>query len=95
MLLVGRIVKREENTKDLLADTTYLIGVSAMNLAKDVGDTLDLVPVEDLQRLKLPDWALARLRNRFPEVGLTSDVLRKQLDFWHKKILPLVLKGRR
>ena len=95
MLLVGRIVKREEKPEDPLGDATYLIGVSATNLAKDVGDTLDLVPVEHLQRLKCPEWALARLRNRFPEVGLTNEMLRKQLDFWHKKILPLVLKERR
>ncbi len=94
MLLVGRIVKREEKPQDPLGDATYLIGVSARNLAKDVGDTVDLVPVEQLQRLQVPEWALARLRNRFPEVGLTTEALRKQLDFWHKKVLPLVLKGR-
>ncbi len=95
MLLVGRIVKREENTKDLLADTTYLIGVSAMNLAKDVGDTIDLVPVERLKTMKIPEWALARFREKFPGTASTNEDLRRQLQFWQQKMLPEMLKGRR
>ena len=94
MLLVGRIVKREENAEEPLADATYLIGVSATNLGKEVGDTLDLVPVEQLQKMKIPNWALGRLRDQFPEAGLSNEVLRRHLDFWHRKILPQLLKGR-
>ncbi len=94
MLLVGRIVKREE-TQEVLPDANYLIGVTAVNLGKDVGDTIDLVPVDGLQKLKVPDWALGKLRERFPEAGLTNEMLRRQLEFWHRKVLPQVLKGRR
>jgi nucleoid-associated protein YgaU len=95
MLLVGRIVKREEKGDAPLGDTTYLIGVPAMNLAKDVGDTMELVPLDQLRTMKIPDWALAKLRDRFPEAGLTTEILRRQLDFWHRTILPQVVRGRR
>jgi hypothetical protein len=95
MLLVGRIVKREEKPDMPLGDTTYLIGVPAMNLAKDVGDIIELIPLDHLREMKIPDWALARLRDRFPEAGLTTEVLRRQLDFWHRKVLPQVMRGRR
>ena len=95
MLLVGRIVKREEQAQDSMADATYLLGVSATNLGKEVGDTVDLVSLEHLQKLKIPDWALAKLRDRFPEAGLTNEALRRRLDFWHRHVLPQVLKGRR
>ena len=94
MLLVGRIVKREENPQEALPDANYLIGVSATNLGKNVGDTIDLVPVEHLQKVRIPDWALTRLRQRFPEAGFTNEMARRQLEFWHQKILPQVLKGR-
>ncbi len=95
MLLVGRVVKRQEKTDEPLGDATYLIGISATNLAKEVGDTIDLVPLEDLRTMKVPDWALMRLRDRFPETGLTLETLRRQFDFWHRKILPQVVKRRR
>ena len=95
MLLVGRIVKREEKPDEPLGDTTYLIGVPAMNLAKDVGDTVDLVPMDFLRTMKIPDWALAKLRDRFPGAGLTTEAIRRQLEFWHWKVLPQVVKGRR
>jgi len=95
MLLVGRIVKREEKAQEPLADTTYLIGVSATNLGKSAGDTIDLVAVEQLQTLRIPDWALNKFRERFPEAGLTNQGIRRQLEFWHRHLLPQVLKGRR
>jgi hypothetical protein len=95
MLLVGRVVKREEKSDVPMGDTTYLIGVPATNLAKDVGDTMELVPLDQLRTMKIPDWALAKLRDRYPEAGLTTEILRRQLDFWHRTILPQVLKGRR
>ena len=94
MLLVGRIVKREENAEEPVADAAYLVGVSATNLGKEVEDTLDLVPVEQFQKMKIPDWALGKLRDRFPEAGLSHEVLRRHLDFWHRKTLPQLLKGR-
>ena len=95
MLLRGRIVKREETSKDAMADATYLIGASAMNLGKDVGDTIDLIALERLGELKLPDWALTQFRQRFPDTGISNEVLRHQFEYWHRKILPQILKGRR
>jgi hypothetical protein len=95
MLLTGRIVKREETSKDPMADAHYLIGVSATNLGKNVGDSIDLLPLERLGDLKLPDWALTMFRERFPEATFTNAVLRRQFNLWHRKILPLILKGRR
>ena len=95
MLLTGRIVKREETSKDPMADANYLIGVSAMNLGKNVGDTIDLLAVDRLADVKLPDWALTQFRQRFPDAALTNEMLRRQLQHWHRKILPLILKGRK
>jgi hypothetical protein len=95
MLLTGRIVKREETSNDPMADANYLIGVSAMNLGKNVGDSIDLVAVDRLGEVKLPDWALTLFRQRFPDAAFTNDLLRRQFHYWHRKILPLILKGRR
>lgn len=95
MLLTGRIVKREETSQDPMADANYLIGVSAMNLGKNVGDAIDLLAVDRLGDVKLPDWALTQFRQRFPESAFSNDILRRQLQYWHRKILPLILKGRR
>jgi hypothetical protein len=95
MLLVGRIVKREEKPEDPMADTTYLIGVSATNLGKDVGDTIDLLDIERLRELKIPEWALSNMREHFPEAGFTNAAVRKQLEYWHARLLPRVLRRRR
>jgi hypothetical protein len=95
MVLAGRIVKREEKSDEPMADITYLIGVTAQNLGKQVGDTLDLVPLEHLRAMKAPDWALTRFRARFPHLSLTNEELGRLFAFWHKELLPKVLRGRR
>ena len=95
MLLMGRIVKRQDNPDKPMEDTTYLIGVSATNLGKDVGETIDLVALERLQEMKIPEWAASQFRQRFPEAGQGNEAIRRQLEFWHRKILPRVLKGRK
>jgi hypothetical protein len=95
MVLQGRIVKREDKSDEPLADIHYLIGVSAQNLGKDVGDTMDLVPLDRLTSIRIPDWAMTRFRARFPGLSLTNEELRHQFSFWHKELLPKVLRTRR
>ena len=95
MILVGKIMKRQEDPAEPLADTTYLVGVAAQNLGRNVGETVDLVPLERLEQLQIPEWALAQFRQRFPEAGHGNETVRQQLEFWHRKILPQVLRGRR
>ncbi len=95
MILLGRIVKREEKSDEPLADTHYLIGVTAQNLGKDVGDTMHLVPLDRLERVSIPDWAFTRFRARFPTTAFTNEELKRQFKYWHKEILPKVLRGRR
>jgi hypothetical protein len=95
MVLVGRIVKREEKSDEPLADIHYLIGVTAQNLGKEVGDMMDLVPMERLTSMRIPDWAMTRFRARFPGLSFTNEELRRQFAFWHKELLPKVLRTRR
>ena len=95
MVLAGRIVKREEKSEEPMADITYLIGVTAQNLGKEVGDTMDLTPLEHLRTMKIPGWALTRFRARFPNLGLSDEELRRLFTFWQKDLLAKVLRGRR